>query len=401
MIPEFMFATGIECSYPTVPKKGGGSRRVDELALIGHYDHWRKDFELTKALGIDYLRYGVPYFKVHLGPGQYDWEFVDKTFNAMRELGIVPIADLCHFGVPEWIGNFQNEQWPTMFAEYAKAFAARYPWVKFYTPVNEIYTTALFSGRRGMWNEALSTEQGFVRAIANLCTANLMAIGKILEIRSDAVFVQSEASQYFHPETPEAASEACFLNERRFLSLDLTYGYTVSSNMFRYLIENGLREKEFDWFGEQKIPATCVMGTDYYGKNEHVVDAHGERLFSGTLLGLSAIIRQYYERYRLPIMLTETNTYAAKADDWLVATWANICRLRNEGVPIVGYTWYSLTDQVEWDSSLTKNNRKVDSFGLCDLDRNLRDVGKSYRKLIEDWQVFVTRSADDRSRKSW
>ena len=32
----------------------------------------------------------------------------------MEELDIQPILDLCHFGVPDWIGNFQN----TDFAEY-------------------------------------------------------------------------------------------------------------------------------------------------------------------------------------------------------------------------------------------------------------------------------------------
>ena len=29
------------------------------------------------------------------------------------------IVDLCHFGVPDWIGNFQNSDWPKLFAEYA------------------------------------------------------------------------------------------------------------------------------------------------------------------------------------------------------------------------------------------------------------------------------------------
>lgn len=34
MSSGFMFATGIECSYPTVPDGKGGSRRVDEMAWI-------------------------------------------------------------------------------------------------------------------------------------------------------------------------------------------------------------------------------------------------------------------------------------------------------------------------------------------------------------------------------
>ena len=40
---------------------------------------------------------------------------------------MTPIVDLCHFGVPDWIGNFQNSDWPKLFAEYAEAFAHRLP----------------------------------------------------------------------------------------------------------------------------------------------------------------------------------------------------------------------------------------------------------------------------------
>ena len=45
----------------------------------------------------------------------------------MRRLGIVPIIDLLHFGLPDWLGDFQNPEWPSYFGEYAR-FAERYPW---------------------------------------------------------------------------------------------------------------------------------------------------------------------------------------------------------------------------------------------------------------------------------
>ena len=41
----------------------------------------------------------------------------------MRRLGIVPIIDLVHFGLPDWLGDFQNPDWPSYFAEYARRFA--------------------------------------------------------------------------------------------------------------------------------------------------------------------------------------------------------------------------------------------------------------------------------------
>ena len=59
----------------------------------------------------------------------------------------MPIVDLCHFGVPDWIGNFQNPDFPEVFAAYAQALARRFPWLQLYTPVNEMFVCAIFSGR--------------------------------------------------------------------------------------------------------------------------------------------------------------------------------------------------------------------------------------------------------------
>jgi hypothetical protein len=128
---RFMFATGIENSYPTIKS---GSIRVDELETGGHYKHWETDFALLQDLDISYLRYGPPIHRTWLAHDRYDWDFADQTFGRLKALNIVPIVDLCHFGVPNWIGNFQNPDFPQLFAEYARAFAERFPWVQLYTP---------------------------------------------------------------------------------------------------------------------------------------------------------------------------------------------------------------------------------------------------------------------------
>jgi hypothetical protein len=55
-------------------------------------------------------------------------------------------------------------------------------------------------------------------------------------------------------------------------------------------------------------------------------------------------------------------------------------------VPIVGFTWYSLCDQVDWDSALRNDDGIVNSLGLYDLDRKIRPVGTEYQNLIKQWQ---------------
>ncbi len=370
---------------------------MDELEKCGHYTHWKKDFELVKELGINFLRYGPPIHKTFLGQNRYDWSLADESFNEIRKKEIIPIVDLCHFGVPDWIGNFQNPEFPDLFAGYARDFARRFPWIQLYTPVNEMYINALFSAYYGWWNEQLTTDRSFVTALKHTVRANILAMKAILEVRPDAIFIQSESSEYFHAENPKAIKPAELMNARRFLSLDLNYGIRVDSEMYEYLMDNGMTRDEYHFFIENNLKRHCIMGNDYYITNEHRVSADGSTRSAGEIFGFHVITSQYYDRYKLPVMHTETNLKQGpngdEAVNWLWKEWANVMRVRNDGVPIVGFTWYSLTDQVDWDSALCRNNNNVNPLGLYDLDRNIRPVGTAYQQLIKDWrQVLPTNS---------
>jgi beta-glucosidase len=390
----FMFATGIENSAPSIQ---GGRVRVDEMEKCGHYDQWRRDFDRVQEMGISYLRYGPPLYRTYRGPNQYDWAFADATFAELRRREITPITDLCHFGVPDWIGTFQNDDFPALFAAYAAAFARRFPWVQLYTPVNEIYVCALFSARYGWWNEQESSDRAFVTALKHLARANVLAMQAILEVRPDAIFIQSESTEYFHAANPAAIGSAEQMNMERFLSLDLNYGLRVDSEMYQYLMDNGMTREEYRFFLNHGLKHHCIMGNDYYVTNEHRVAADGSTQPAGEVFGYAEITRQYYQRYRLPVMHTETNlaqgSHGDEAVYWLWKEWGNVLQVRNDGMPVVGFTWYSLTDQVDWDTALREANGHVNPLGLYDLDRNIRPVGKAYQQLIQEWRnVLPTQS---------
>ncbi|MDQ3813654.1 MAG: family 1 glycosylhydrolase [Armatimonadota bacterium] len=394
MTSAFMFATGIENSYPTVQN---GRVRVDEMETCGHYDHWRTDFKLVQEMGICFLRYGPPLHRTWLGPGKYDWSFADATFQEIRQRDIIPIVDLCHFGVPDWIGNFQNPEFPSLFAAYARAFAQRFCWVQLYTPVNEMFICATFSAAYGWWNEQQSSDRAFVTALKHIVQANVLAMQAILEVRPDAIFIQSESSEYFHADSPHAIKPAEISNARRFLSLDLNYGRRVDSEMYEFLMDNGMTRQEYHFFLEKNLKQHCIMGNDYYVTNEHRVAPDGSTRASGEVFGYDGITWLYYDRYRLPVMHTETNFNEGPNGDeavyWLWKEWANVLRVRNDGIPVVGFTWYSLTDQVDWDTALREQNGRVNPLGLYDLQRNIRPVGQAYKKLIAEWcEVLPTRS---------
>lgn len=394
MKPAFMFATGIENSCPTID---GGRTRRDEMDACGHYARWKDDFDRVQELGLWFLRYGPPIHRSWLGVGRYDWSFADTTLGDLAARDIVPIVDLCHFGVPDWVGNFQNPDFPELFAGYAEAFAQRFPWVQLYTPVNEMFICALFSASYGWWNEQLRSDHAFVTALKHIVKANVLAMERILNVRADALFIQSESSEYFHADNPRAIGPAELLNARRFLSLDLNYGRRVDSQMYEYLLDNGMTREEYHFFLNQRLKHHCIMGNDYYATNEHRVWEDGRTAAAGEVFGYDELTRQYYDRYRLPVMHTETNLAQGPNGDeavyWLWKEWANVLRLRNDGVPILGFTWYSLTDQVDWDTALREVHGRANPLGLYDLERRIRPVGQAYQKLIADWrEVLPTQS---------
>ena len=379
----FMFATGIECSYPTVDQ---GSWRRDEMESTRHYEMWQEDFELARQLGITHIRYGPPLHLIFEGPGRYDWSYIDPQMEALRELGPEPIVDLCHFGLPSWLGNFQNADIGQALEEYAGAFAERFSWVRFYTPVNEMYVCARMSALDGLWNEQLRDDGAYARAAWNLANASIRMSDAILKRRPDAVFVNSESSEFYQPccPDPEIKAIADAANERRFLPLDLIFAHPLGKRMHDLLCAQGIAKDDIDRLRSREVPRRSILGVDYYEWNERLIAREGNAQALGELFGWYVIADQYWQRYRRPMMHTETNKMDADgAPRWLWRQWHNVQLLAKAGVPLVGFTWYSLTDQIDWSIAMSEPVGLVYPVGLFDLNREPRIVGLAYKHLID------------------
>jgi len=385
---NFMFATGIECSYPTI---NHGKTRRDQLAECDHYNRYKEDLTLVKHMGLKVLRYGLPYYNIQQSADKYDWEFADLAMAEMKRLGITPILDLMHFGVPDWLGNFQNPELPVHFANYCEEVAKRYPWVRYYTPVNEIYVTAKMSAKDGKWNEQLKSDHGFVTALKHSVAASIMGTQKIAKHRPDCVIVQSESAEFIHEMRAEPTPAIVLENKLRFASLDLLYAHQPDGDVVNYLYDNGMTRKEYDWFMAGEPPGYQIMGNDYYGRNEKMLLPNGDVCTSMDVLGWASITHDYYQRYKKPVMHTETNVFEAdQAPTWLWKQWANILRIRQEGVPVLGFTWYSLIDQIDWETGLAEQKGTVNACGLFDLDRKPRAVADAYKMLLQEYgQITV------------
>ncbi len=58
---------------------------------------------------------------------------------------------------------------------------------------------------------------------------------------------------------------------------------------------------------------------------------------------------------------------------------------RADGVPVLGFTWYSLTVQVDWDTGLAKQQGNANPYGLYDLRRQPRPVVVAYHALLREF----------------
>jgi beta-glucosidase/6-phospho-beta-glucosidase/beta-galactosidase len=381
MQTPFFFATGIENSYPTLAT----GARIDQMAKCGHYTRWKEDFELVRELGLNALRYGPPYYLTHAAPDRYEWDVCDAPMEYLQTSGIEVMADLCHFGVPSWLGGFQDPAFPVLFAQYARAFARRYPWVRYFTPVNEIFICASFSALLGWWNECEKSEAAFVRAVRNLCMAHELAVEAILSERPDAVFVQSESIEHFHATGKSAHAEADRLNAMKYLSLDLTLGHELAPGMAGLLNESGVTSNDLSFFRERRAVGQRWLGLDYYPTCEHRVASTGRRTVARSPLGLSSLAREYYTRYRIPLFHCETNRTPRFAEQWLAEQWEDMVSLMRSGIPVKGFTWYSLTDQIDWQHALRVEQNDLHPVGLFDLERRIRPVGAAYAELVSRW----------------
>src|SRR6185503_20718834 len=145
-----------------------------------------------------------------------------------------------------------------------------------------------------------------------------------LRERPDAVFANSESGEFYQAASPEPeiVRIANFENQRRFLTLDLLYAHPVDETMRRHLRDQGMPDDEYDWFMAQETPRRAILGIDYYLWNEQLIDTEGRPQALGELFGWYVVAGQYWERYRRPMMHTETNVMDARAaPSWLWRQW--------------------------------------------------------------------------------
>ena len=374
---------GIECTLNRV-----GDSYFDQLKYNGHYDRV-EDLDLIASLGIKKLRYPILWEKI--SPKDIkdaDWTWADERLNKIKSLGITPIVGFVHHGCGPIHTSLVNDCFAPKLAEFAKAFAERYPWVKYYTPINEPLTTARFSGLYGHWYPHKKDEYTFVQALFNQCKAVIESMRAIRKINPDAKLVQTEdLGKVYSTET--MVYQAKFENDRRWLSFDLlTARLTPQRRLWYYMTYLGVKEEQMQWFLDNPCPPD-IIGINHYLTSERFLDENIE-IYPGTAVGKNEfntyadvealrvckegasghyhLLKDTWERYHIPLALTEVHLFCKREEQlrWFKQAWDLSVLLLNEGVDIKGVTAWALLGSFDWCNLVTKEEGHYET-GVFDI----------------------------------
>jgi beta-glucosidase len=353
---KFLWATGIEDTFIVDPHPVTG-RTLDEYDLTGHYEQWEGDIDRVVELGVAAARYGIPWYRVEPREGEFDWSWTDRALSRIVERGIEPIIDLVHYGTPLWLeGSFLNPGYADRVAAYAAAFARQYRGLfRWLTPLNEPRVNAWYAGRVGQWPPYQRSWTGFARVLVALCRGIVGSEAAAREVVPELVSVHVDPTDLYSSDDPLLADVVRLRQELVFLALDLVLGRVNDEHPLRgWLRRHGILDSEITWFQAHRARPDVIGVNMYpmYSLKRLVRGRHGlrQRMPYAPPSTLAELCRMYWQRYRLPLMITETAAMGtvAKRAAWMDASIGVVQELRATGVPIVGYTWWPLFALVSW-----------------------------------------------------
>jgi beta-glucosidase/6-phospho-beta-glucosidase/beta-galactosidase len=328
----------------------------------------------------------------------WDWGWTDHALNYLLEKGIDPIVDLVHYGLPRWIEKaYLNPDFPSYMAEYASRVAERFQGrIHLYTPLNEPRVTAWYCGKLGWWPPNQRGWRGFVKVMLAICRGIALSVEALEEVDPEIVPVHVDATDLYDTNDPSLATECERRQEIVFLALDLISGRVDETHsLYDWLLKNGATSTDLAWFADHKIELPLIGINLYPLFSQKILSRPGGRLrirmpYSDANI-IDRLSELYWERYRMPIFISETASVGSvtRRGKWLDDSVAAVRRVRERGIPCVGYTWWPLFALVTWAYRQGTHPPEfyLKQMGLWDLDPHLdrvfTELVARYRELAQ------------------
>ena len=392
---------------------------ADSKVASDQYHHLKEDVLLMKELGITLYRFSFNWTRI-MGDGYEEnpagIAFYNQLIDLCLENGITPFPTLYHFEMPqrfvEDFAGWQSRKCVEQFVKYAEIcfrhFGDR---VKYWGTINEQLIASAATDLNGNHetNPELKMKHMYQMSY-HMSLAEKKTIDVFRKIVKDGKIGPICSMQVVYPETPAPNDILAARNAQDFLQncfLDMSVFGRYPTSYSNYLKNKGwypeieeedaavLKNNRPDFIGINYYCSTCVRaladGEDnsklppFYrnelftlGNNPHLTKTQWME-FGIDPEGLYIGMRDIYERYGLPMVVTENGlAYSDVLEgetvsdhyriDYLEQHIKQCERLVEEGYPVFGYCPWSLLDLVSSHQGFKKR------YGLVYVDRTDEDV---------------------------
>jgi beta-glucosidase/6-phospho-beta-glucosidase/beta-galactosidase len=352
-------------------------RRLDLTASTLHDRFCDQDYARMSAEGILVARESVRWPVVEPRPGEYDFGPLLPVVNAAEQHGVQVIWDLCHFGWPDDLDPFEP-RFAQRLAALTRAFtvfrASRSDGPPYLVPVNEISFMAWVGGDHGFMNPFAVGRGGELKRA--LVRASIAACEAAIEVDASARFVIVDPLIRVFPasEDPEVVRAAAGHDAAQYEAWDLL---------------SGRREPELG--GNPRY--LDIVGVNYYLHNQW--EEPGEMLAPSDprRRPLRELLTAVWERYRRPVVITETGVEDDDRAPWFRAVAEEVMAARASGVPVEGICLYPILNHPGWDDDRHCHN------GLWDYADEVTGEREGYGPLLEEVREVVRRTSPPTSRE--
>ena len=342
------FIAGFECA--THYSRPG--RRLDLLATTRHDRFAARDYARLQEYDIYTVREGIRWHQMEIRPGHYTFDDTLKLVRTAEKMGMQVIWDLFHFGYPDDVDLFSSV-FIKRFAAFARAFVhvlnSETSSIPFVTPINEISFLAFQGGEIGTINPFSNGRGNELKM--QLVRATIEAMEAIWEIAPHTRFVLVDPlfNAIADSDDPQQIAQAQAYSNARYEAWDMIAGCLHP--------ELGGAQKYLD-----------IIGIDYYPWNQWIYLNDHEAGMSlqrhdPRYVPLHQLLAHIYERYKRPLLISETSTEGEPRTDWLAYVGSQVRLALQSGIPLEGLCWYPIVDYSGWD-----NDRPCQTglWGMCD-----------------------------------
>ena len=408
-----------------VHSKIPGRVRYSEDAKVAcdHYHRYKEDIKLFKEMGLKYYRFSISWARViPNGVGEVNekgLKFYSDLVDELLANDIQPIVTLFHWDYPYELyckGHWMNPDSPLWFEEYTKVVVdALSDRVKIWMTINEpqcIVGCGCWTGNHAPFLQC--ADRDLIRMSHNILLAHGRAVKYIRENAKQECKVSFVPIGPVHipvDNTPEAIEKA------RADSFTIKYKKFFSITWWCDPVLLGkYPEEAYEIFGDDMIhpskedmelisqPLDFITCNIYYSESFKVENDYSSNAYQGAprnslgwrvdegVMYWSA--KFMYDRYRIPYMIGENGftcrdwvdmdgkVVDGNRIDYIRRYVKELMKAADEGVPVVGYLYWSALDNFEWGEGYDER------FGLIHVDyqtqkRTIKESGYWFKKLIE------------------